>query len=266
MESLMEDIDYFHLDIPVFRPVYSDNGKYNYSNHKSHKLLREVLCKASDGYCMYCYSRVKIDGKIYAHVEHAVEKALCKEKLKNCLPNLGLACARCNQSHKRKGELHKDSLPKEIARSIEKLQKMDCLKKSPCQVECSAYKDLRDCYVKHRRIVLQPFETRWETEVCLLTYDVLKREFRACKSCGKEAQKLVKEHIDKFCLNDTMCKTRELVHFCRDILDDKTKPIKGRYDNLIVDLFVDKIKNLPENSYKSVCALVVEQAFYKGEY
>ena len=109
----MKEIDYFHLDIPIFVPLYKDNVAYSYTGTGGKELLREILCKASDGYCMYCYSRIKIDGKIYAHVEHSVEKYLSKD-LENCLSNLGLDCSMCNQSYKRRRELNKDSLPNNV--------------------------------------------------------------------------------------------------------------------------------------------------------
>lgn len=52
---------------------------------------------------MYCYTRIRIDGKFYANLEHAIEKNNSK-KLVECVPNIGLACSVCNQSLKKRGE------------------------------------------------------------------------------------------------------------------------------------------------------------------
>lgn len=103
-------------------------------------------------------------------------------------------------------------------------------------------------------------------ECCRISYDVLKRRFVAASSSSPAVRKLVEAHIKRFCLNDSKCRTRELLRFCRDIMDGITKPVKGRYDNMIVDLFVDKIKNLSEENYKKICGLVVKMAFCQGDW
>ena len=52
---------------------------------------------------MYCYSRINVDNKWYGNLEHAIEKNN-SYKLRECIPNIGAACMRCNQSLKRVGE------------------------------------------------------------------------------------------------------------------------------------------------------------------
>lgn len=40
---------------------------------------------------MYCYSRIRVDGKLYVNLEHAIEKKN-SEKLVECISNIGIAC------------------------------------------------------------------------------------------------------------------------------------------------------------------------------
>ena len=89
------------LEIPRFHPKYKKGEKYGYKNTKERDNLKKVLEKSSRGYCMYCYSRMRVDGKLYANLEHAIEKKN-SEKLIECIPNIGIACPVCNQVFKRK--------------------------------------------------------------------------------------------------------------------------------------------------------------------
>lgn len=52
---------------------------------------------------MYCYTRIRVDNKLYANLEHAIEKNN-SDKLIECVPNIGLSCSVCNQTFKRIGE------------------------------------------------------------------------------------------------------------------------------------------------------------------
>ena len=60
------------LEIPRFHPKYKRREKYGYKNTKEKDNLKAVLEKCSRGYCMYCYSRIRVDGKLYANLEHAI--------------------------------------------------------------------------------------------------------------------------------------------------------------------------------------------------
>ncbi|MCI8887916.1 MAG: hypothetical protein HFG70_07495 [Hungatella sp.] len=65
--------DYFTVDIPVFVPKYDENTKYGWSKYKDN--LWEVLRKTTDGYCMYCYDSIWINGQRRGQIEHGIEKA-----------------------------------------------------------------------------------------------------------------------------------------------------------------------------------------------
>ena len=101
MIKLSDDV--FLLDIPIFEPKYDLSKNYNYSSNKGKKNLKEILLKTSDDYCMYCYSKVLVDNKLSAHLEHSIEKNN-SDKLKNCNVNISIACMKCNLSFKKVGE------------------------------------------------------------------------------------------------------------------------------------------------------------------
>ena len=256
--------DYLHLDLPVFEPGYEDGVRYSWSNDIEKKRLRNLLCRTTNGYCMYCYTRVEVDGKISADIEHGVEKNL-NDKLIDCLPNLGLSCKVCNQSTKRKGEFKKkEKIPEELQLVIESFREQECNTPALCRAACDGYMNLRDCYSKYRNIVLQPIVSAQKKS--LIQYDVLKRRFVPSVCLDNEFAKLIQAHIDKFGLNDSKCRTMELIRFCKDVVDGVVKPIKGRYNNLIVDLFVDKIFGMEEKKYKAICKVILAQAAYKQDW
>lgn len=254
--------DYLRLDIPVFKPEYEDNVRYSFSNDAEKKRLKSLLCATTRGYCMYCYAKIKIDGRINADIEHGIEKVL-SDKLIDCVPNLGLSCKTCNQSYKRKGELKKDNLPHDLKVALDRFHKYACDDPSLCRMGCDEYISLRECYSKYRPIILQP--GIYSAAKSIIQYDVLKRRFIPSIYIDRTLIGLVQDHIDKFCLNDPRCRTMELVRFCKDVADGFMKPIKGRYNNLIVDLFVDKISGMEEKKYKAICNVILAQAAYKQD-
>lgn len=140
------------LQIPIFQPAYQEDVGYGYKGIKGTR-LRELLYKTSNGYCMYCYTRILIDSKKIGELEHAIEKRHSdnSDKLEECVPNLGLACPKCNKSFKKvndRGEI----FTKKQKDSFESAQ---CTKES-CNQECTAYKRLKNIYLKKRPIILQP--------------------------------------------------------------------------------------------------------------
>lgn len=55
--------DYLLLEIPAFKPEYKAGVPYGYGNVREKENTKAILYQASNGYCMYCYSRILIDGK-----------------------------------------------------------------------------------------------------------------------------------------------------------------------------------------------------------
>ena len=54
------ETDVLMIDLPQYCVAYSDE-KYCYSHGKGKENLKKVLYDASRNYCMYCYTRIKID-------------------------------------------------------------------------------------------------------------------------------------------------------------------------------------------------------------
>lgn len=63
------------LEMPVFQPHYKKWKKYGYTNLVEKNNLKDALEESTGGYCMYCYTRVRVDEKLYANLEHAIEKS-----------------------------------------------------------------------------------------------------------------------------------------------------------------------------------------------
>ena len=155
-------------------------------------------------------------------------------------------------------------IPEELQLVIESFREQECNTPALCRAACDGYMNLRDCYSKYRNIVLQPIVSAQKKS--LIQYDVLKRRFVPSVCLDNEFAKLIQAHIDKFGLNDSKCRTMELIRFCKDVVDGVVKPIKGRYNNLIVDLFVDKIFGMEEKKYKAICKVILAQAAYKQDW
>ena len=149
----MEDI--FLIEIPIFKPKYKKWKKYGYKNSIEKENLKSVLEECSNGYCMYCYTRIRIDGKFYANLEHAIEKNNSK-KLVECVPNIGLACSVCNQSLKKRGENNR-RLSQKIISDYESASLCSTTKRKQCTVPCQvhAYPDLKTEYC-HPYISVSP--------------------------------------------------------------------------------------------------------------
>ena len=86
----MPDI-FAQIEMPVFSPLYDPDTEYGYKKSQHKKNLQALLNKTSEGFCMYCYVRVAIDGKLWGHLEHSIEKKNSRY-LTECVPNIAWAC------------------------------------------------------------------------------------------------------------------------------------------------------------------------------
>ncbi len=143
------------LELPTFKPKYKKWKRYGYANSVEKNNLKTVLEASTEGYCMYCFSRVRVDQKLYANLEHAIEKRN-SEKLIECIPNIGLSCAVCNQTFKRIGE-QKRKLPVETIEQYENNSKCSVENRKQCTVACKALRDLQKSYnrLSGAEIILQ---------------------------------------------------------------------------------------------------------------
>ena len=252
----------FVLQIPKFKVDFEPDKLYGYSTEEKKKNLKEVLTKASNGYCMYCYRRIVLDRQNNGQLEHGIEKDN-SDKLIDCVSNISITCASCNTSRKKIGE-KKRKLLECIVKEFEKNKcKENCLK------PCDAYKKLKKEYLKNQdsQMILQPLgvdgnDTGEELE---LEYDVLEAKFRPSEEHGYSdgERQFIKAHIARFKLNDRQQKTEQLIKFLRDTIDNDGIYTTIEYNNLIVELFVKQLKGkTPEEIFK-ICSTIYEYSVVK---
>lgn len=247
------------IDIPLFIPNYESDKNYGYENIKGERLL-ELLYKTANGYCMYCYCKIDVDSKKFGHLEHAIERNFCEKKLRECVPNIGLACPKCNISFKNSGLPKKDHDNKIkgifTPRQIAIFENEICSNSEKCTEECEAYKKLKKYYIKKRNIILQPMGVKRNRRQLRIQYNLLELEFEPSSSVkySDEDKAFINNHIKQFNLNDSKYRTREILKFCEDIINGNTYLRKGKYNNYIVDLFIDKLEKLNVDERKKLCS------------
>ncbi|MBU3154995.1 hypothetical protein [Clostridium estertheticum] len=240
------------LDIPSFVPNYDRNMSYGYKGLNGANLL-DLLYSTTGGYCMYCYSRIEIDSKRFGHLEHSIEKRHSSIRLLECVPNIGLACPKCNLSFKKVG----DKVELFTKKQIESYEQVVCTQEK-CTKECSSYKRIKRIYLKKRKIILQPMGVITRKHIYRIQYNLLKLSFEPSIAVPyiDEEKEFINQHIAKFNLNDSKYRTRELLKFCEDMINGDRYLRNGKYNNYIVDLFMDKLKNLDEKARVKLCGYI----------
>lgn len=256
------------MKMPVFHPQYDSSLKYGYKNPKEKKNLKETLEKCSEGYCMYCYTRVRIERNLYAELEHAIEKDN-SNRLYECVPDIGLACPTCNQSLKKAGE-RKRKLPQKIVEEFERKTKCSTQNRQQCVVACEPLRTLQKQYSARpgAEIILQPMGVRGEETGNPLTlqYDVLKMEFQPAKDYYTYSERettFIEAHIHRFRLNDAKYKTRQLFELIRDIIDNEGRLPKKEYDNWVATQFARKIENMSREERLKICTAIYSNMFLR---
>lgn len=249
------------IDIPLFTPQYESDKNYGYEDTNGKRLL-ELLYKTTKGHCMYCYCKIDIDTKKFGHLEHAIEKDFCEKKLSECVPNIGLACPKCNQSFKNSGlaKKNKDNKIKGIftLKQMDNFDNIVCSNSMKCTKECSAYKKIKRIYLQKRKIILQPMGVKVKGHTYKIQYNLLTLEFEPSNTedYTDDEKQFIKEHISRFNLNDSVYRTREIFKFCEDVVNGDIYLRKGKYNNYIVDLFIDKLQNLDQQARIKLCSAI----------
>ena len=263
MTKLSNDV--FLLDIPIFEPKYDLSKNYIYSNDEGKQNLKEILLKTSDDYCMYCYSKVLVDNKLLAHLEHSIEKNK-SDKLKDCNVNISIACMKCNLSFKRVGEKKRELKDCEI-----RLFENNCTCKSTCKKPCDAYEELKDIYLKKEgaQIILQPFGVvnKCTDNIYKLQYNLLEQEFIVSEEYEYTDYEtnFINKHIIRFNLNDAEYRTKEVIKVWEDVIDYKQIPKKKRYNNLVADLFIDRLNSMNIETAVKMCENIIIYSSIKFE-
>lgn len=251
--------DFFKVDIPIFLPKYEEEKLYGWSRYKDN--LWEVLREATGGYCMYCYDTVIVNEQRHGQIEHGIEKANSEERLSDCIPNLGLACMVCNGKYKKRGEKRR-KLP---LQSIQEFEMGEC-RGFACKNACENFRKLRREYIRNGKIILQPFEAKIrEDGHCLgLQYDLLKcRYIPAQPRDGYEPEELeiINAHIRLFGLNAPERKNYEVGLYCKNVIDNQSFMNGVKYNNLVVNLFREKLQYLKIEEAVKICKIIYMSAF-----
>lgn len=234
------------IDLPQYYVEYSEN-EYSYSSGLGRENLKKALYKASSNYCMYCYNRIKIDQNEYGHLEHAMESSIAPEKLKNCIPNIGIACPVCNDKYKRIGE--KDRIPE--GEDVEQfINEAECGGKF-CEKPCKAYQQFKKKYLKRNtaQFLMQPLGVK-ASDIGIhaerdlkIQYDVLNNKYipNSREVYSKKEEDFILHHIDMFCLNSKERKSTQMVVFLRDTIQKDGHFTEIEYNNQVVELFVHSV-------------------------
>lgn len=256
--------DALMIDIPKFQVTFEPNKKYGYSGKTRKENLCDALYRASKYYCMYCYSRIQIDNHRSGQLEHGIEKNISLKKLKECVPDIGLACSICNDKYKRYQEKYRIPTKK----VIEEFEKEPCIEN--CTVECKAFLKLKRDYIRNEKahIILQPAGVTGEDtkQELLLQYDVLETEFIPSRKYdySEAEKKFIWDHINRFHLNTAEDKTKQLIHFIEDVIEHDGRYTKVEYNNLIVELFVEQVlSGKTQEEILKICSLIYSYSFSK---
>ena len=260
--------DFLLLEMPIFRPHYKRWKKCGYTNITEKNNLKDALEESTSVYCMYCYTRVRVDEKLYANLEHAIEKSN-SDKLIECIPNIGLSCPVCNQTFKRIGE-KKRRIPKESVAQYEKSSKCSMKYRKQCTVACKALRKLQIKYssLPDAEILLQPMgiQGRDSNEILALQYNVEKMEFESARNSHTYSDRelrFIEAHIKRFRLNDPKFRSQQLFNFIQNIIDNHGGLPAYEYNNLTVTLFRKKLEQKPPEEILKICEKIYIVTFTK---
>lgn len=250
------------VDVPVYHVEYTET-EYGYRPGRGRDNLKKALLKASHDYCMYCHTRIRIDGNQYGHLEHAIEKSFLPEKLENCVPNIGIACSTCNDKYKRYGEKNRKPQQKDL----QEFKECANCSSTYCNTTCAAYDKLKRAYLKRResQFLMQPqgvtsydlgIEEKRELS---LQYDILQCKY--IPSCEKKYTdyeiNFLNHHIAMFGLNSKQRKTTQLKKFLQDTIEKDGNFSKIEYNSQIVELFVEQVlKGRNQEEILKICRTV----------
>lgn len=217
---------------------------------------------------MYCFSRIRVDEKLYANLEHAIEKGNSK-RLIECIPNIGLSCTVCNQTFKRIGERRR-KVPAHYISQYEKRCKCSAENRKQCTVACKALRELQSHYssLAEAEIILQPMGVngRDSGEELALQYNVLNMKFEPATDThtySYDERSFIEAHINRFRLNDPQYRTRQLYDFVRNVVDNDGKLPTYEYNNLVVQLFQEKLLDKSQDEIAKICESIFVILFPK---
>lgn len=82
-------------------------------------------------------------------------------------------------------------------------------------------------------------------------------------SYSEEESLFIKKHIQRFHLNDPKYRTKALFNFVKNIIDSGGVLPNYEYNNFIVQLFADKMKEKTQGERVSICCKIYPIMFLK---
>lgn len=256
--------DFFKITIPKFQVEFKEAISYNHEDKKKKVELRDVLTKSSRGYCMYCYVRILIDRKNFGHLEHTIEQNSIGE-LAHCHHNISIACPKCNLSFKKSEQAKRKIIP---------TIRIQCNKNECKNTKCQAWYDIGSQYINNmqnknlQKIIIQPYGVfqRLNNIDLFIDYDLLNFKYvpKNKNLYTQETIEYIKSHIKKFRLNNEEYRTKEIRKIIDFVLEYEKIPKKGNCNNLIGELFIEKLEELKDiEKVKKICKTLNRKALLK---
>lgn len=226
-----------------------ENKKYYNEGNKAE--IRDRLYNISKGYCMYCGNKIKINNREYGQVEHSVERSQGGQKIKyltHCKFNMSIVCSNCNNSLKKK-----NILPITVDSDYE------CYEK--CEKICKEYSKNYKEHINKNRIILMPYGIKCKDidEFYEIDYNLLRLLFTPAKKdiYNSNDIDIIRNHIERFGLNSSKTMPIQILEVCEDVLRNGCIPLKGRYDNVIADIFIDYLNGIIKENVIKLCEIIL---------
>lgn len=139
-------------------------------------------------------------------------------------------------------------------------------RKYDCKEPCEKYKKLRMSYIRKGRIMIQPFGTRMcdQGNKLRIQYDLLSHKYIPSKNHGEyseEELEIIEGHIKQFGLNTPERKNYEIGRYCKNVISSESLMKGVEYNNLIVNLFREKLADLDMTKVVKICMVVYNNSF-----
>lgn len=120
-------------------------------------------------------------------------------------------------------------------------------------------------------IILQPMGIVGEQsgEPLALQYDIMKMEFQPNTNLHAYSDReltFINRHIQRFRLNDPKYKTGQLADYIKNIIDSGGKLKRYECNNIIVQLFDNKLKGKTEKEKVDICSKIYPIIFRRLQF
>ena len=99
---------------------------------------------------------------------------------------------------------------------------------------------------------------------CTLTWNMQYQPADSFYAYSHEEREIIATHIKRFKLNDPKFRTRQLFDFIKNVVDNNGKIPQYEYNNMIIELFCEKLKNKTSAEILKICESIYSVIFLKG--